>query len=328
MRALRWLILAVIGAGVAYAVTLTSGVLNLSLPELEARYKLPESQFTELDGVRVHYVDQGQGPVVVLLHASFNNLHSWNDLAARLKDRYRVIRFDQLTNGLTGPDPKKDYSLQHNERLLEALLVKLGVTEIFLLGTSSGGTTAFRYAATHPGQVKRLILVNSAGMPRTATTDPNRPRGTLVQQWVRSYYKSKGYWQENLKRQFGGGSTPPDDLVQRVYDMNRRDSLRAEGAAMMQQFKTGDPQAVLGQIKVPTLVMWGKGNITVAHLEGDVFQHWLVQAPTILKKYDKVGHYFYLEMPEQFASDVAAFLGGQWDGELIRVSQSRGLQSE
>jgi pimeloyl-ACP methyl ester carboxylesterase len=306
------------------AITLTSGVLNLSLAELEARYKLPDSRFLELDGVRVHYVDQGQGPVLVLLHASFMSLHSWDDLANRLKDRYRVIRMDQLTNGLTGADPANDYSLQHNERLLEALLKHLGVTEFYLLGTSSGGTSAFRYAAAHPDQVRRLILVNSAGMPRTSVTDPNRARGNLLERWVRSHYKSLGYWRDNLRAQFGGGTPPPESLVQRVYDMNRRDTLRSEGAAMMAQFKTGDPEAVLAQVRVPTLVMWGKGNITVAHLEGDVFQHWLHNAPTLLRKYDEVGHYFYLEMPEQFAADVAAFLGGDWDSELLRISRSRG----
>ncbi len=324
MKAVAW-IAGVVGVVVlAVVLTLTSGAMTLRLPELEARYTLPNSKFVDIDGVRVHYVDEGQGPVLVLLHASMMSLHSWNDLASRLKSRYRVIRFDSMTNGLTGADPKNDYSLQHNQRILAALSDKLGVREFFLLGTSSGGTASFRYAAAHPDQVKRLILVNSAGMPRTAATDPNRPRGTRLQQWVRSYFKSQRYWRENLKQQFGGG-TPPDDLVQRIYDMNRRDTLRIEGAAMMQQFQTGDPQTVLGEIKVPTLIMWGNGNITVAHLEGDVFQHWLFNAPTLLKKYDRAGHYFYLQQPEQFASDVDAFLTGQWDNELLRVTRSTGL---
>ena len=325
MKAFGW-IAGVVGVIVlAVVATLTSGALTLSLPELEARYKMPNSKFVEIDGVRVHYVDEGQGPALVLLHASFMSLHSWDDLAARLKSRYRVIRFDSMTNGLTGPDPNNDYSLQHNERILAALSDKLGVREFFLLGTSSGGTVAFRYAAAHPDQVRRLILVNSAGMPRTSATDPNRARGTRLQQWVRSYFKSKRYWRENLTSQFGGGSKPPAELVQRVHDMNRRDTLRSEGAAMMKQFQTGDPETVLGHITAPTLIMWGKGNITVAHLEGDVFQHWLFSAPTLLKKYDKAGHYFYLQHPQQFASDVDAFLTGQWDNELLRVTRSTGL---
>ncbi len=325
MRALGWLAGIVVVAVLAIVLTLTSGALTLSLLELEARYTLPNSKFVDIDGVRVHYLDEGQGPVLVLLHASFMSLHSWNDLTSRLKSRYRVIRFDSMTNGLTGADPKNDYSLQHNERILAALTDKLDVREFFLLGTSSGGTTAFRYAAAHPDQVRRLILVNSAGMPRTATTDPNRARGTRLQQWVRSYFKSKRYWRENLAKQFGGGGKPPEDLVQRVYDMNRRATLRVEGATMMKQFQTGDPETVLGQITAPTLVMWGKGNITVVHLEGDVFQHWLFNAPTLLKKYEKVGHYFYLEQPEQFASDVDAFLQGRWDDKLLRVTRSTGL---
>lgn len=324
MKALLWLTAALAVAVGAAALTLQSGMLDLSLAELAERYRLPNSKFADIDGVRLHYVDEGQGPVIVLVHASFMSLHSWNDLASRLKDRYRVIRFDQLTNGLTGPDPASDYGLQHNERLLEALLRQLGVSEITLLGTSSGGTTAFRYAASHPKQVKRLILVNSAGMPRTSATDPNRPRGSALGRWVLSRYKSPSYWRENLTAQFGGGTAPPADLVQRVYDMNRRDTLRAEGAAMMKAFQTGDPEKVLGEIQVPTLVMWGKGNITVSHLEADVIQHWLINASTLKKKRDKVGHYFYLEMPEEFAQDVDDFASGKLDDQLIRVTRTVG----
>jgi pimeloyl-ACP methyl ester carboxylesterase len=322
VKKLGWLIVLLLAIAGGVALTLQSGVLNLSLAELEQRYRLPESKFADIDGVRLHYVDEGQGPVIVLVHASFMNLHSWNDLASRLKDRYRVIRFDQLTNGLTGPDPANDYGLPHNERLLDGLLRQLGITEITLLGTSSGGTTAFRYAAAHPQQVKRLILVNSAGMPRTATTDPNRPRGSALERWVLSRYKSPSYWRESLTGQFGGGTPPPEELVQRVYDMNRRDTLRAEGAAMMKAFQTGDPEKVLGEIRVPTFVLWGKGNITVSHLEADVIQHWLINAPTLKKKIDKVGHYFYLELPEEFARDIDDFASGRLDAQMTRVSRS------
>jgi pimeloyl-ACP methyl ester carboxylesterase len=302
--------------------TLQSGWLNLSVAELRQRYALPQSQYADLDGVQVHYVDEGQGPAIVLVHASYMSLRNWDALAASLKNEFRVIRYDQLGAGLTGPDPKNDYAQEHNRRILDALTRKLGVEQFALLGTSSGGITAFHYAAENPQRVTRLILVNSAGMPRTAVTDPNRPRGTALDRWIQARYRSHGYWRENLTKQFGSGMAPPDDLVQRVYDMNRRDTLRAEGAATMRAFRTGDPEAVLGKITSPTLILWGMGNITVDHLQADVFQHWLFNAPTLKKKYPKVGHYFYHEIPDEFAKDLRDFLLGARDAELLRVTRS------
>ena len=61
---------------------------------------------------------------------------------------------------------------------MQGLLAHLKLTNVSLVGTSSGGIVAFRYAALNPEQVARLVLINSAGMPRTAATNPLRPRST------------------------------------------------------------------------------------------------------------------------------------------------------
>ncbi len=79
--------------------------------ELEARYAGPASRFITIDGVRMHYRDEGAGPVVVLFHANFSNLIDWDPWVDALRDRYRVVRVDMTSHGLTGPDPTGDYSL-------------------------------------------------------------------------------------------------------------------------------------------------------------------------------------------------------------------------
>lgn len=311
------LILTALAGG--YALVLSSGWLNISLAEVEARYTTPQSRFAVIDGVRLHYMDEGSGPTVVLLHASFMSLRFWDQLAAALSKQHRVVRLDFPMAGLTGPDPRQLYSMERNAQLLDGLLAQLKVDTFSLLGTSSGGIVAFRYAAARPERVTRLILVNSAGMPRTAATDPNRAQGSVLSRWIEQRYKSRAYWQANLAMQFGSGVVPPADVVRMVYDMNRRVGLAEAGKILMKNFRTGDPEATLGQVKAPTMVLWGMGNITVSHLEADVFEHWLTGAPSIKKKYPKVGHYFYLEIPAEFNADVADFLDGKLDASL-RVS--------
>jgi pimeloyl-ACP methyl ester carboxylesterase len=321
VKRVGWLAAVVVVLAGGYALILQSGWLNLSLAQLEARYKTPQSKFAEIDGVRLHYMDEGQGPVVVLLHASFMSLRFWDLLAADLLRGHRVIRLDFPTAGLTGPDPRKLYSMERNGQLLEQLLTRLNVERFALVGTSSGGIVAFRYAAAHPERVTRLILVNSAGMPRSAATDPNRPQGTAISRWIEQRYKSRAYWQGNLERQFGSGVKPPDAIVQMVYDFNRREGLADEGRILLKNFRTGDPEATLGQVKAPTLVLWGMGNITVSHLEADVFEHWLTAAPSMKKKYPAVGHYCYLEIPQQFNADISEFLDGKLDASLRRSAR-------
>lgn len=321
MKLLALLIACLLIGASAYVLALVSGAFDLSIEELEAKYKTPQSKFIDIDGVRVHYQDEGSGPAIVLLHASFMNLRLWDPLATALSRHYRVVRLDLLNSGLTGPEPADNYSMERNAQLITGLTAALQLDRFALLGTSSGGTVAFRYAAEHPERVTRLILVNSAGMPRTPATDPNRARGFVLNRWIEQFHKSRGYWQRTLELQFSSGLTPPAELVEMVYDMNRRAGLRRTGALFMQSFRTGDPEATLARVTMPTMVLWGMGNITVSHLEADVFEHWLTAAPTLKKKYPGVGHYLYVESPGEFNADVMDFLDGKRDDELRRENR-------
>ena len=77
--------------------------------EMRAKYGGPPSQFVDIgDGVTVHLRDEGpkDAPAIILLHGSNADLHTWDPWVQALKDQYRVIRFDQVGHGLTGPDPR------------------------------------------------------------------------------------------------------------------------------------------------------------------------------------------------------------------------------
>ena len=78
----------------------------------------------------------------------------------------------------------------------------------------------------------------------------------------------------------------------------------------MRNYVTGDPSVVLAKIKAPTLILWGMDNPTVMHLEANIIQLWMTCAPTMIKKYGRLGHYPYIEKPELFAADIGAFLTG------------------
>jgi len=318
VRVLFSLVLAAIAlAGLAAAV-LQSGLLSIDRAELEVRYTTPDSRFAQIDGVRLHYVDQGAGPVVVLLHASFMNLRTWDSMAAALAKDFRVIRPDLLIAGLTGPEPDGRYSFDRNRELVLGLLDQLGVERFAVVATSSGGIVGFNIAAAERERVTRLTLINSAGLPRNRSTDPNRARRIAsVANWVSARYNTRGMVRSLLDLNFIEPHEPPDWLVDMQYDFWRKAGRREASRLQMAGFRTGDPQAVLAQVTAPTLIMWGLDNVTVMHLQADVFQHWLVNAPTLLKKYPGVGHYLYIEEPEIIEADLHAFLSGELDSRLM-----------
>jgi len=316
--------LAVIGAVAAgfgvWVLLLTNGAFDMPLEDLRAKYELPNSQYMELDGVEVHYVDEGNGPPVVLSHASFHSLRAWDGMTDALTDQFRIIRFDFPNAGLTGPDAKNRYSVEHYQELITQLTEALGVDKFHLIGTSSGGTVAFRYAANNPDKVDRFILINSAGMPRTAVTNPNRPRGTSFSRWRYSYHQDWDYW-VNALSQTVTSRPPTEDHIEIAYDMNRREGRREPAMTFRRNYVTGDPSQVLDDIVAPTMILWGLANPTVMHLEANVIQHWMTGAPSMIKKYPELGHYPYIEEPELVAGDVAAFLTGAYDDQLRQTQR-------
>jgi len=306
-------VLVAVAVAGAFYLALERGWLELSLDELTAAYRLPDSRFVDVDGVRVHVVDRGTGPPVVLLHASFLSLRSWDALSDLLDDRYRVIRLDLSGAGLTGADPTGRYGVDRNIELVLGVLAALQLDTVAVVGTSSGGVTAFRLAARHPERVSRLILINSAGMPRTAATNPLRPAASPLVRWVEARYRSRQFWAQSLADNFVPPHRPSAELVQMTYDFNRRAGGREISARYLANFSTGDPESVLGEVRAPTLILWGLENRTLMHLEADVFAHWLRGATTVVRKYPGLGHYPYLEEPAVVGGDIAAFLEGRLD---------------
>lgn len=313
MRTRFWLSVLVLSMCVR---SVMAQVPSLPLDDLRDTYQVPSSQYVDLDGVSLHFVDEGQGDPIVLLHASYTNLRSWDPLAALLKDTFRVIRFDFANAGLTGPDPKELNSIERNTDLFERLLNHLGIEKFNLVGTSSGGVVAFRYAAANTDRVRRLVLVNSAGLPRTPQTNPLGTPGSAMREQIEEINKPRSYWQGLYDNNFKGVQPPPDWIVDMAFDMNRREGLGEELQRYTRAYRTGDPQSLLAKIKAPTLIVWGLNNPTVVHLEADVFQHWLTGAPSLVRKIQNTGHYPYVEEPEVFDELLTDFFTGALDTDL------------
>ncbi|MBM4239694.1 MAG: alpha/beta fold hydrolase, partial [Gammaproteobacteria bacterium] len=175
LRALLWFIVAVV------VLLLIGAVVYRDVPatEVEAKWATPPSKFVVIDGVRLHYRDEGSGPVVVLLHANYSSLFMWEPWVASLRDHYRVIRVDLPAHGLTGPEPNGNYSLERIQALFERFVDERGLQRFTVVGTSIGGTVAMRYTAAHPERIERLVLISPGSLEarvRGRTTPANVPR--------------------------------------------------------------------------------------------------------------------------------------------------------
>ncbi len=121
---------------------------------------------TTIDDLRLYVRhDEGEGPVIVLLHGINSNAACWRTVIDTIGPEYRVIAPDLLGFG-ESPKPDIEYTADQHTAVLDATLRDLGVTERFVLvGYSMGGNVAIRYAATHPDRLRRLFLLAAPFYP-------------------------------------------------------------------------------------------------------------------------------------------------------------------
>jgi len=119
----------------------------------------------DLDGLSYHFLDEGAGAPVVMVHGNPSWSFYYRNLVLALRDRYRCIVPDHIGCGLSDKpgDDRYDYTLARRVDDLERLIDHLGLTEkITLVLHDWGGMIGMAYAARYPERIGRLVLLNTA----------------------------------------------------------------------------------------------------------------------------------------------------------------------
>lgn len=138
------------------------------LPE----YKFP-AYFTDVGGHRLHYLDEGSGAPVVMVHGNPNWVYYWRKLIPSLSDRYRCLAIDHIGCGRSDKpdDAHYEYSLRQRIEDFTAWLDQLNVrNNIHLIAHDWGGMIASGFATRFPERVKKLVMLNTAAFPLPGTT--------------------------------------------------------------------------------------------------------------------------------------------------------------
>jgi haloalkane dehalogenase len=122
-------------------------------------------RFLDLQGLRYHYLDEGRGEPVVMLHGNPTWSFFYRDLVAALRSGYRAIVPDHIGCGMSDKpdDTRYSYTLQRRVADLEALLDHLELRDnLTLVLHDWGGMIGMAYAHRHPERVRRLVVMNTA----------------------------------------------------------------------------------------------------------------------------------------------------------------------
>jgi pimeloyl-ACP methyl ester carboxylesterase len=298
-------IVALIGALLAIGVMVYR---DTPAEEVEAKWAKPPSQFVEVDGVRMHYRDEGEGPVVVLLHANYSSLFMWEPWVAALRDRYRVIRLDLPAHGLTGPEPSGNYTLERIQQLFEKFVDEKGLERFTVVGTSIGGTVAMRYTADHPERIERLVLISPGSLEprvRGRTTPANVPRAADLL----GYILPKSFTRFMLTNDYGDPQRVSDAVVDEWYEMWMREGNRLAMLNLLRQYVSGGVEDKIRAVSVPVLLIWGEKNKRVPLALAYETKNLLVNSPEVrLEVLPGIGHMLVQEAPEASSKLIRRYL--------------------
>jgi pimeloyl-ACP methyl ester carboxylesterase len=283
---------------------------DLTVAEVDQLYKKPFSkQVTLRDGSKMHYWDRGNatGPVLVLLHGSYDSADTWEEWAPQLENDFRLIVPDLPAHGLTGKTVSNDYRAEAMAGALHELIEQLGVARASIAGNSMGGRVAWVYTHAHPERVERLVLVDASGYPNPSTLTP--PPSNAVMRWLSRYGNPKRRIRSGFIRAVGESDEAliTDARLDRWTAYVRREGTRdAHRKRAEQGTGVASGQDRIATIQTPTLILWGDQDALIPVEHARYFARDLPNNRLII--YEGVDHMPQLEIPERSANDVRAFL--------------------
>lgn len=269
------------------------------------KYTDGSSQFISVGGNRVHYRDEGHGDVIVLLHGTASSLHTWDQWTQGLVKQNRVIRMDLPGFGLTGPDQANRYEVEDDVAFLNEFLALLDLQKVHLVGSSLGGRIAWEYSLAHAEQVESLTLINSLGYPQERW-----PLAIEVAQWplmdvIMPYMSPRFLYEDGLKEVYYNDEQVTDSVVDRYYELSRYPgNLDAFPKRVSADLDTSADK--IGQISVPTLILWGQEDIYFPVANAYRFQKDVVDSK--IHVYSNVGHLPMEEVPNRSLNDFLSFI--------------------
>lgn len=246
------------------------------------------------------YLDGGKpaGEPVVLVHGFGGDKDNWTLYAPYLTPHCRVVCPDLPGFGENDRSVDRDYGMRAQARRLCEFLDALGIERCHLAGNSMGGFIALQFALDYPGRLASLSLLDNAGVAGTGTSDLQRAieRGSNplelktmadVDRLLSFVYRKPPFMPRQFKRVLLDDALANAQVLEKVFW-----SLAREGIA-------GVLNARLGEVRVPTLIVWGRHDQLIDVSVVDELRRGIANSVAVI--FEHVGHVPMLEAPQETA---------------------------
>lgn len=278
-----------------------------------------ESHTFDNEGLQYHYLDEGQGAPVIMVHGNPTWSFYYRNLVLALRDTHRCLVPDHIGCGLSEKPGDADYDFHFGRRVddLDRWITHLNLgDDLTLVAHDWGGMIAMTWASRNAARVKRLVLMNTAAFPLPASKPLPRSLWLARDTWVGSMLvKRFNAFVRGMLRYAVMGKVAPDVRAGYLapYDTpaNRIATLRFVQDIPL---KPADPgwdtlqavaDAVPGFASIPTLIGWGHKDFVFDRHFLDVWKTLLPDAEYV--EYPEAGHLLLEDEGPDFIARIQAF---------------------
>ncbi|MFN6513980.1 MAG: alpha/beta fold hydrolase [Nostoc sp. CreGUA01] len=275
-------------------------------------------EYITTNGVKLHYVTQGEGTLMLMLHGFPEFWYSWRHQIPEFAQDFQVVAIDlRGYNDSDKPAEQSAYVMDEFIKDIEGVIKGLGYEKCVLVGHDWGGAIAWNFAYEHPEMIDKLIILN---LPHPAKFSQGL---RTPQQLLRSYYififqlpwipelllQSSNY--QAIETAFQGTAVNKNAFTQ--MDINRyKDAAAKPGAltAMLNYYRNIFGQRILNQnwgiLEVPTLMIWGENDTALGK---ELTYDTTAYVRNLQIKYiPNCGHWVQQEQPELVNQYIAEFI--------------------
>ncbi|MFZ1806632.1 MAG: alpha/beta hydrolase [Cyclobacteriaceae bacterium] len=236
------------------------------------------------------YVDEGQGPVLMLLHGLFGALSNWEEVITRFSPSFRVI----IPMLPIYEMPIKEAGLEGLRKFVEDFVAEMQLQNMIIMGNSLGGHVGILYTLQNKEKVDKLVLTGSSGLFENTMGGSYPRRG------------SYDYIRERVAYTFYDPNTASKELVDEVFETTKSIPKCMRIVAIAKSAQRNNLAADLPSLTVPTLLVWGLNDTITPPMVAHEFNRLIPNSE--LRFIDKCCHAPMMEHPKVFNEMVQDFL--------------------
>ena len=273
-----------------------------STEEPQEEPKQPESG----ERVRIHYMEEGNGEPMILVHTVGQSLYTWRNVFSRLSLNYRVIAVDLPGHGYSDRPENFDYTIEEQAMAIDLFMDAIGIESAHFVGFSMGSNYVLRLAMMHPQRIGRIILLAPGGIVHEMPLAVKLLDSSLFGAVAAMLYGIRTVENVLTECYFDLSQSLNEDVVSEYYKTVSDPQSRRAVRASLHNFDDTEVMAKLRMLEMPVLIMQGSEDKwrTSEHTE-------LYHAAMPTAGYAQVrnaGHLLHEEKPDKVVAATLEFI--------------------